>query len=566
MARVKRNLIGMQFGEWTVVSYLGNSLWECVCSCGVVKNILTGKLTSGQTMSCGHAKTIDLKGQRFGDWDVIEYVGNSMWKCKCTCGTIKEVSSRHLRNGVSKDCGHTGSSKRIDLTGQVFGEYTVLKYAGDKRWLCKCSCGKIKEIDGYRLRDGLVKSCGHSGKLIDETGKEFGDLTVLSYDGTRYICRCKCGNITSVTGSNLRSGSTQSCGCKQVSLYTSEYISNKIDSYKEINGCLPFKQELAEQLGISYSYLLILAREYGLGDKFDKTFSSAPEKEIYNIIKNIDSNINILIHSRDILKSGNEIDIFIPDRKLAIEFNGDYWHSDMNKGINYHQDKTIECAKRGIHLIHIFEYEWKDEYLKNKIVELIKSKIGKSNKEIVQARKCSISNIEVEKERSFEDRYHLQGYASSTVAYGLLDSKGELISIMTFGKPRFNKDYEWELVRYCTKPGIATVGGAEKLFKHFIKEHNPTSIISYCDISKFTGRVYFKLGFKATEKDITSPNYKWVKPNKNEVLSRYQTQKHKLLELGYGVYGSTEDEIMNTLGYYKIYDSGNLRLSWNKPV
>mgnify|MGYP007037140579 CR=1 FL=1 len=64
---------------------------------------------------------------------------------------------------------------------------------------------------------------------------------------------------------------------------------------------------------------------------------------------------------------------------------------------------------------------------------------------------------------------------------------------MTFGKPRYNKNYEYELIRYCSSKNI--VGGAEKLFNYFIKTYNPKSIISYCDWSKFNGDVYLKLGF-----------------------------------------------------------------------
>lgn len=106
------------------------------------------------------------------------------------------------------------------------------------------------------------------------------------------------------------------------------------------------------------------------------------------------------------------------------------------------------------------------------------------------------------------------------------------------------------------------VGGSEKLFKYFINNYNPESIISYCDISKFTAGVYMRLGFSFTSKDLTSPNYIWY--NKDKVLTRYQTQKHKLIKLGLGTEKQTENEIMYGLGYIKIYDSGNIKFSWYK--
>ena len=132
---------------------------------------------------------------------------------------------------------------------------------------------------------------------------------------------------------------------------------------------------------------------------------------------------------------------------------------------------------------------------------------------------------------------------------------------MTFGKPRFNNNYEWELIRLCWKAGVRVIGGAPKLFKYFKDKYNPTSIISYCDISKFNGKVYKKLGFELD--GITEPTYVWVDNYTGEVLSRYQTMKHKLVEQGLGTEVQTEDEIMENLGYLKIYDCGNARYIWS---
>lgn len=123
----------------------------------------------------------------------------------------------------------------IDLTGQVFGDLTVIKRAPNKygrtAWYCECSCGK-KDISytSCDLRQGKVVSCGCKKRQrakevlgknkIDVTGQHFGRLTVLEDDGTRtnagkvlWKCQCECGNITYVTSAELRSGHTKSCGC-----------------------------------------------------------------------------------------------------------------------------------------------------------------------------------------------------------------------------------------------------------------------------------------------------------------------------------------------------------------
>ena len=100
------------------------------------------------------------------------------------------------------------------------------------------------------------------------------------------------------------------------------------------------------------------------------------------------------------------------------------------------------------------------------------------------------------------------------------------------------------------------------MFSYFVNKYKPTSIITYCDISKFAGEAYLKLGFKTDKDSLTSPNYVWISSDRNNVIHRYQTQKHKLIAQGLGTENQTEDEIMINLGYIKVYDCGNLKFEW----
>ena len=81
--------------------------------------------------------------------------------------------------------------------------------------------------------------------------------------------------------------------------------------------------------------------------------------------------------------------------------------------------------------------------------------------------------------------------------------------IMTFGKPRYNSHYDYELLRLCSKRGLQVCGGASKLFSTFVKENPDASVISYCNISKFSGDVYTKIGM--TLKETTKPAKIWSK-------------------------------------------------------
>lgn len=119
----------------------------------------------------------------------------------------------------------------LNIIGQKFGKLTVIERAentksGKVRWLCQCECGNRKVVTGGDLRSGHTTSCGctHYEKttLIDLTGKRFGRLTVLkrvfppnTKNKAYWLCQCDCGKTTVCTSKSLRGGHTKSCGCLQ---------------------------------------------------------------------------------------------------------------------------------------------------------------------------------------------------------------------------------------------------------------------------------------------------------------------------------------------------------------
>ena len=255
-------------------------------------------------------------------------------------------------------------------------------------------------------------------------------------------------------------------------------------------------------------------------------------------------------------ENGLEIDVYSAKHKIGIEFNGNYWHSNAKKQNKYyHLLKTEKAAERGIFIYHLFEYEW--VLYREKVINQLKN-LFKINTTTIYARKCILREVPNKEAQDFQEQNHLRGSASASVRLGLYYNN-ELVSLMTFGKPRFNKNVEWELVRFCSKAGTNVVGGASKLFKYFTKTYNPKSIVSYSEIAKTTGKLYSLLGF--TIVDITKPNYVWVK-NRSDVLSRYMTQKHKLIALGFGTKSETEISIMTRRGYNQLFDCGNRVHIW----
>jgi len=277
-------------------------------------------------------------------------------------------------------------------------------------------------------------------------------------------------------------------------------------------------------------------------------YSSIGEKEIKVFIESL--GFDVIENDRKIL-SGLELDIYIPDKKIAIEFNGLYWHSEQKgKDKNYHLNKTLKCAEKEIQLIHFFEDEW---YNKKEIVKsIIATRLGIVGKRIY-ARKCIIKNVTNKEERRFLEENHIQGYYPSSIKLGLYYEE-ELVLILTFGKSRFS-NHDFELIRFANKLNSSVVGGFSKLLKSFRKD-NKGSLITFSERRLFSGNVYEKSGFSFLK--TTLPNYYYVDENYNKRFNRMKFQKHKLKNL-LKEYNEelTEKENMIVNNYDRIWDCGN---------
>jgi hypothetical protein len=283
--------------------------------------------------------------------------------------------------------------------------------------------------------------------------------------------------------------------------------------------------------------------------------SSGYENQLYDFISD-NYKLNIITTKRFIIKP-YELDIYLPELNLAFEFNGLWWHNELNKGNKYHLTKTELCEQQGIQLIHIYEDDWL--YKQNIIKSMILNKLGKTPNKIF-ARNCEIKEItDNNLVRLFLDENHIQGYVGSKIKIGLYYDN-ELISLMTFGDRRVAMGKkstnigEFELLRFCNKLNTNVVGGASRLFKYFIKTYNPTEITTYADRSFSQGKLYETLGFDFIGK--TEPNYYYVIDGIKH--HRFNYRKDKLIKQGFDP-NKTEHQIMLERKIYRIYDSGNLK-------
>lgn len=298
-------------------------------------------------------------------------------------------------------------------------------------------------------------------------------------------------------------------------------------------------------------------KKYSKKNNNNESYYEIKVKEILDEL-----NINYIRRTRKII-SPKELDFYLPDYNIAIEVDEVRGHnSDYNylaqgkqkpKPKNYHKNKTDICKSKGIRLIHITELDIIEKYdqLKYYLISLLNK-----NSNVIYGRKCKLKIVERNEEKEFLNLYHLQGYRPSNVCLGLYYNN-ELVFIMSFSKGRstISSRYDYEILRLCSKGDYNVVGGSSKCFKYFINNYDFETIVSYCDLSKFIGNVYNNLGMKFLHE--SPPNYLWVRyDNHLEHYTRYETQKHKLVEQGYNK-EKTSVEIMLERGFVRFYNCGN---------
>jgi hypothetical protein len=280
------------------------------------------------------------------------------------------------------------------------------------------------------------------------------------------------------------------------------------------------------------------------------------QNEICEWIKQFDD--EIIIDSKQIIKP-YQLDIFLPKKNIAFEFNGLYWHS-TKKGIDpaYHFNKSFLCNENYIQLFHIFEDDWisKNEICKNRI----KSLLDKSNR--MFARNCTVKIIKTSKD--FLEQHHIQGFIPAKINLGLFNNEN-LIAVMTFGKPRYDKSYEWELLRYCSNGNV--IGGAGKLLAFFKKNLNPQSIITYRDKTwGFISSFYEKIGF--TYLRTSKIGYSYYKEGQLLRISRIAFQEknfNKNFDIQYNK-NLSEEENAVAVKAYRVYDCGQDVYGWTYNV
>lgn len=511
----------------------------------------------------------------------------------CVCG--KPTKFLDFTRGYQKHCSFSCGSKDINTQNKI--KETSLKKYGvenpaqakeikDKSIAWRNDKEKVNNWTKKREETCLSKY-GSTSFFSSDTGKEKIKQSYINHFGVDNPSKSK-EVRQKVEETNLKKFgvrcnlASEDTKKKRVNTWKSKYgvdhpwksssvrnkaLENKnqyIYNYCEENDC-SLVEDICESYGYAwmqsdlYKYTFLVKGRVLIKNNYiseiinyqNNVGRSHVEQEIYEFVKSLDS--STIQNCRKII-TPQELDIYVPTKKVAVEVNGLYWHS-VNNGMpkNYHLDKTEKCISLGIRLIHIFEDEWQNKQSICK--SIISSSLGIYENRIY-ARKCIVREVSKAESKQFLEENHIQGNVNSSYRLGLYYND-ELVQLITLGKSRYKKG-EYELYRMCTKLNTQVIGGFSKLLAHQPYDH----IISYIDISKFTGESYVSNNFSLLYK--TKPNYFYWSNNTGRV-SRISAQKHKLSKFldNYDDY-KTEIQNMSDNGFLQIYDCGNLKVSYDK--
>jgi hypothetical protein len=296
---------------------------------------------------------------------------------------------------------------------------------------------------------------------------------------------------------------------------------------------------------------------------------SAPEDAV---AKFLGAMTTVIQRDRSII-GPKELDIYLPEHNLAVEYCGMYWHShgdkeDERKNKRRHAEKHRLCAEKGIRLITLYETEWQER--PQTIKRLLRSALGKTRGRLM-ARKCQMGRPTAQEARAFYEKYHPQGGNGHGEHFGLYH-KGKLVACMRFNygandRGAGAKDRQWTLSRYATRLSVA--GAASRLFKAFVKEYAPSEVKSFSDNRLFSGGMYEQLGFVLEEE--VGPDYQvWSPKIGLRPKPHYQRRvlQKRLEEHGHSeVFDASTDkraesDITYLMGARRIYDCGKKRWVW----
>ena len=494
-----------------------------------------------------------------------------------THGPFNQLANSHLNGRGCPKCANNQLrttedfiAKSRDIHGMRYN-YDLVEYSSTAQKvtiLCN-KHGAYMQKPVLHLRGRGCPQCGvdsMKSKLTKDAKLFFAECSAThndKYDYSLSIYKSRQDNISILCpehGTFLQKASDHLRGygcakCAQNQRYSTAEFITKAKSvhgqrYKYSNTIYTRSKDIIMVACDNHGPFAITAGHHLSGGGCPSCSLSTQQHQIIEFLKSITDNIKI--NDRTLI-APYELDI-VTD-KTAIEFNGNYYHSynNLESEQRYkHKHKADLATAAKINLMQISSHDWINN--QQLVKSMISHRLGKSNR--VHARKCSIKILTNDESQTFFKLNHISGHRSASVNYGLF-SDDLLLSAINFNYHQ--KTNEWEIIRYASLMGYTIVGGLSKLLSSFIKEINPSNIMTFFDRRYGEGGGYRKVGF--IQIGITNPGYIYLDSNCNPAGSRIKFQKHKLDNLLPNFDPNlTEAENMFNNGYRRLWDAGHYKL------
>lgn len=349
----------------------------------------------------------------------------------------------------------------------------------------------------------------------------------------------------------------------QIREHVKANVSGKFDIVNTLRSSTDFWQKLTDGMSVkelAIDFDLYCSSLYSaLNDnEFKSVYNSLytyPKHQLQNEVKNEIKNFykgEIIIDSHKVIPP-LEIDIFLPEKKFAIEFNGSLWHSEAwltpADAYTKHIIKTKNCQKIGVRLFHVFQTRWSDR--RYQIINFIRTIVG-CNEIKIDARKCHITQ---DNTKDFIAQNHIQGFGNRTIRFFNLVAGNNIVASMTASLHHRQTAISGDIVlnRLCFNNNHNVRGGANKLFKQFVlwaKKEGYQRVVSWSDNCWTDGNIYEVLGFELARE--YNPDYFYWNIKSDKYLSK-QSQRKKSTKCPPGL---TEREWCMHRGLYRIWDCG----------
>lgn len=587
----KLELVGKQFTFLTVTDIIQNYtksgkkagyLAVCTCRCGNSKNVNTSELLKGHVKSCGcYEKSVENseRHRRINESNHDKMSEQRKRWCEANPEKLKEIGKK--RSQWCKEHPEECKEASDKYKAWCKANPDALKARGElyRAW-CEANPDKVKEI-GKKRSQWCKEHPEEMRRIGAEHSKLYKSNPWLGISAGKKVSKwCKNNpklvlasrhKVHKIMSEKLRLKRTGYNHSLLLSiLHPSQHealLRGDLTSESMIQTRCPTCGEFSEHR--LHNIVVFCRNEFrtGMAPQCPCCVSkgrSLCESLVSNTISEFTNEVPC-VNTRSVI-SPLELDLYYPSKRIAIEFNGAYWHSDNLKNFDYHFNKFKLCRDLGIRLISIFDTDF--IYNRDRVNSILREAF--SDIIAIYSRKCEVRRVGYSEKRGFINQYHFDGDSNQgTIAYGLYYNN-ELISCMTFGNLRGQNSKHltsnhYELVRFVTKSGFRVVGGASRLFKHFINDYNPEYILCYSDNDFFSGDTYKHLGFRLKSLGEDSIDYQWV--NNKGYLNRWECMPNKLLDKfpkyrTIKIEGSKENYIMRDLGYLKVYRCGNSKWEW----